>query len=75
MLSYFCLLFGYPFLKEVKAITVNKVHGVSESISKIEQKYQVDIESMSIEGDIEIDFVPKSMVWLGIAEEGEGHDH
>lgn len=33
---------------------------------------QVDIESMSIEGDIEIDFVPKSMVWLGIAEEGEG---
>jgi futalosine hydrolase len=34
------------FLKEVKAITVNKVHGFSESISKIEQKYQADIESM-----------------------------
>ncbi|MGB0861569.1 MAG: futalosine hydrolase [Saprospiraceae bacterium] len=34
------------FLKKVKAITVNKVHGYSESISKIEKKYQADIESM-----------------------------
>ena len=34
-----------------------------------------DAETTIIEGDIELDFVPKSMVWLGIAEEGEGHDH
>lgn len=34
------------FLKKVKAITVNKVHGFSESISKIEEKYHADIESM-----------------------------
>ena len=34
---------------------------------------QVDIETLSIEGDMEVDFVPASMVWLGIA--AEGHDH
>mgnify|MGYP001949791651 CR=1 FL=1 len=36
---------------------------------------QIDIESMSIEGDIELDFVPASMVWLGIAAEDHDHDH
>lgn len=34
---------------------------------------QVDIETLTVEGDIELDFTPTSMVWLGIAE--EGHDH
>lgn len=34
---------------------------------------QVNLETMSIEGDIEINFVADSLVWLGIAE--EEHDH
>jgi hypothetical protein len=38
---------------------------------------QIHIEDMEIEGDIELDFAPASISWLGIAEEGEhdGHDH
>ena len=35
---------------------------------------QIDVLSMSIEGDMELDFVPSSLVWLGIAEE-EDHNH
>lgn len=34
---------------------------------------QVNIETLSIEGDMEVDFVPASMVWLGIA--AQSHDH
>lgn len=34
---------------------------------------QIDIETLNIEGDIELDFTPKSMVWLGIAEEAHNH--
>ncbi|MBU2872173.1 5-methyltetrahydrofolate--homocysteine methyltransferase [Colwellia sp. E2M01] len=40
---------------------------------------QIGLADMSIEGDIETSFVPKSLVWLGIAEEGhddeDGHVH
>ena len=28
----------------------------------------IDLETMTIEGDIEIDFTPASLQWLGIAE-------
>ena len=35
---------------------------------------QVHLEDMEIEGDIELDFVPSKISWLGIAEESE-HDH
>jgi hypothetical protein len=34
---------------------------------------QIDIVTLSIKGDIEVNFVPASMVWLGIA--AEDHDH
>lgn len=34
------------FLKEVKGLTVNKVSGSAQSISRIIEKYDVDIESM-----------------------------
>ncbi len=34
------------FLKNVKAITVNKVHGQEKSIAQIKGKYQADVESM-----------------------------
>ena len=34
---------------------------------------QVYIETLSIAGDMEVDFVPASMVWLGIA--AESYDH
>lgn len=52
---------GYPFedgwlkpgkqvlktgLREVRSLTVNKVHGHAESIDRIEKKYNADIESM-----------------------------
>lgn len=36
---------------------------------------QIDIETMSIEGDMELDFVPASLVWLGIGAEEHDHDH
>ncbi|OKY25590.1 5-methyltetrahydrofolate--homocysteine methyltransferase [Thalassotalea sp. PP2-459] len=36
---------------------------------------QVHIEDMEIEGDIELNFAPAKISWLGIAEEGEEHDH
>ena len=36
---------------------------------------QIDLDDFSIEGDTELDFIPASVVWLGIAEEGEEHDH
>lgn len=29
---------------------------------------QIDLETMTIEGDMEIDFTPASLVWLSIAE-------
>ncbi len=35
-----------PFLKQVNGLTVSKVHGTEESISKIKNKYNADIESM-----------------------------
>lgn len=35
---------------------------------------QIDLETMTIEGDIEIDFSPASLTWLGIAEEEHDHD-
>lgn len=34
---------------------------------------QINLETMSIESDIEVDFVPESLVWLGIEE--EEHEH
>ncbi|MEP0354276.1 MAG: 5-methyltetrahydrofolate--homocysteine methyltransferase [Paraglaciecola sp.] len=34
---------------------------------------QIDLETMTITGDIEIDFSPASLTWLGIVE--EEHDH
>ncbi|MDO6427703.1 5-methyltetrahydrofolate--homocysteine methyltransferase [Thalassotalea sp. 1_MG-2023] len=36
---------------------------------------QVHIEDMEIEGDIELNFAPANISWLGIVEEGEEHDH
>lgn len=38
---------------------------------------QVHVDDMEIESDIELDFAPASITWLGIAEEGheEDHDH
>jgi hypothetical protein len=36
---------------------------------------QIHIEDMEIEGDIELDFAPASITWLGIAEEADDHDH
>ncbi|MCF2947500.1 5-methyltetrahydrofolate--homocysteine methyltransferase [Paraglaciecola aquimarina] len=39
---------------------------------------QVHIEDMEIEGDIELDFAPANITWLGIAEEAhedDEHDH
>ena len=37
----------YSFdIKEVKGLTVNKVHGTQESIDRIQAKYQADIETM-----------------------------
>ena len=35
---------------------------------------QINLENMSIEDDIEMNFAAKSIVWLGIAEEGHDHD-
>ena len=49
---------------------------VSDPIA--EHVLQIDIETMSVESDMALDFVPDSLVWLGIAEESEGdhgHDH
>ena len=34
------------FLASVRGLTVNKVHGTAESIKKIIEKYQPDVESM-----------------------------
>ncbi|BDX07029.1 5-methyltetrahydrofolate--homocysteine methyltransferase [Planctobacterium marinum] len=39
---------------------------------------QIHLEDMEVEGDMELDFAPKSIVWLGIAEEydhEDGHTH
>ena len=37
---------------------------------------RVDIDEMSIEGDMELDVTPSKLIWLGIKEEGEDeHDH
>lgn len=36
---------------------------------------QVHLEDADVEGDIELSFAPKSLVWLGIAEEAHEHDH
>ena len=36
---------------------------------------RIDVEEMSVEGDMEVDVVPSSLVWLGIAEEEHDHDH
>ncbi|WP_340677069.1 5-methyltetrahydrofolate--homocysteine methyltransferase [Paraglaciecola sp.] len=44
---------------------------VSDPIAK--HVLQIDLESLKITGDIELDFAPASITWLGIAE--EGHDH
>ena len=44
---------------------------VSDPIAK--HVLQIDLETASIKDDIEVNFSPKSIVWLGIAE--EGHDH
>jgi len=46
---------------------------VSDPIAK--HVLQVNLETLEIDGDIEVDFVPKSLAWLGIAEEGDDHDH
>lgn len=46
---------------------------VSDPIAK--HVLQVNLETLEIDGDIEVDFVPKSIGWLGIAEEGDEHDH
>ncbi|WP_289028296.1 5-methyltetrahydrofolate--homocysteine methyltransferase [uncultured Paraglaciecola sp.] len=35
---------------------------------------QIDLESMTITDDIEVDFSPASLTWLGIAEEEHDHD-
>jgi len=34
---------------------------------------QIDLETITIKGDIEISFIPQSLIWLGIAE--EEHEH
>ena len=36
---------------------------------------QIDIETMSIEGDMELDFIPAAIVWLGIAAEDHDNGH
>lgn len=36
---------------------------------------QIHLEDMEIEGDIELDFAPSKITWLGIAEEAEEHNH
>ena len=36
---------------------------------------QIDLETLTITGDIELDFAPDSITWLGIAEaEHDDHD-
>ena len=35
---------------------------------------QINLETMSIQGDIEIHFIPASLTWLGIAKEAHDHD-
>lgn len=35
---------------------------------------QINLEDMGIEGDIELDFAPAGITWMGIAEEGHDHD-
>lgn len=37
---------SFDFLPKVKGISVNKVHGTTQSIEKIQSYFQVDIESM-----------------------------
>lgn len=44
---------------------------VSDPIAK--HVLQIDLETVSIKSDIEVNFSPKSIVWLGIAE--ESHEH
>jgi hypothetical protein len=36
---------------------------------------QIHLQDMEIEGDIELDFAPAAITWLGIAEEEHDHDH
>ena len=35
---------------------------------------QINLEDMDIEGDIELDFAPAGITWMGIAEEEHDHD-
>lgn len=35
---------------------------------------QIDLESLTITGDIELDFAPDNITWLGIAESDHDHD-
>ena len=35
---------------------------------------QIDLESLTITGDIELDFAPSNITWLGIAESDHDHD-
>jgi futalosine hydrolase len=37
---------GFDFLPAVRSISVNKVHGYSQSIERIVEKYHADVESM-----------------------------
>lgn len=45
---------------------------ISDPIAK--HVLAIDLEAQNISGDIETSFAPKSVVWLGIAEEAHSHD-
>jgi hypothetical protein len=58
------------------SMTVSKNEGFAFVSDPMAQHVlMVHIEDMEIEGDFELNFVPASLTWLGIAEEADDHNH